>query len=116
MCAGFLFISLPSIPHAVMKAPFPRASDMSKTLFVTCYFKSHIYKKKIDSYSRPTMSFLSPADISEIKYPGSFLLLVPRKGRNPGDSWAGGGCWLQGLLITGINGANWRSGSVLGLS
>lgn len=75
--------------RVVMMGLFPRALEMSKTLFVTCYFKSHIYKEKIDSCSRPTMSFLPTADISEIKYPFSFLLLVPCKGRNPADSWAG---------------------------
>lgn len=32
--------------RVVMMGLFPRALNMSKTLFVTCYFKSRIYKKK----------------------------------------------------------------------
>lgn len=32
--------------HVVMMGSFPRALDVSEALFVTCYFKSHIYKEK----------------------------------------------------------------------
>lgn len=41
---------------------------------------------------------------------------MPRQGRAPVDSWAGGGSCLHSLLITSANGANWGSGSVLGLA
>ncbi|CAM9825170.1 unnamed protein product [Bubo scandiacus] len=53
-------------------------------------------------FTATTALLFIPADISEIKYPFSFLLLVPCKGRNPVDSWAGGGHCLQNLLITGV--------------
>lgn len=32
--------------RVVMMGSFPRALDVSEALFVTCYFKSHIYKAK----------------------------------------------------------------------
>jgi len=80
----FLFISvainIARCNRVVMMGLFPRALSMSKPFLVTFYFKSCIYEgKKPDSRSRPTVSFLSTADMSDGKHPFSFLLLVPRK-------------------------------------